>query len=53
MDALHTPIIGETPQARALEEVCLANLAERTRLDNLQCALDERAQERIHESSRR
>ena len=43
MDALHTPIIGETPQARALEEVCLANLAERTRLDNLQQALDERA----------
>ena len=28
MDALHTPIIGETPEARALEEVCLANLTE-------------------------
>ena len=53
MDALHTPIVGETPKARALEEVRLANLAERTRLDNLQRALDERAQERIHESSRR
>ena len=36
-----------------MEEVHLANLAERTRLDNLQRALDERAQERIHESSRR
>jgi hypothetical protein len=33
--------------------VRVANLAERTRLDNLQHALDERAQERIHESSRR
>ena len=43
MDALHTPIIGETPEARALEEVRLANLAERTRLENLQHALDERA----------
>ena len=30
MDALHTPIVGETPEARALEEVRLANLAERT-----------------------
>ena len=45
MDALHTPIVGETPEARALEEVRLANLAERTRLDNLHHALDERAQE--------
>ena len=53
MDALHRPVVGETPEARALEEVLLANLAERTRLDNLQRALDERAQERIHESSRR
>lgn len=35
MDALHTPIVGETPEARALEEVRLANLAERTRLENL------------------
>ena len=52
MDALHTPIVGETPEARALEEVRLANLAEHTRLDNLQRALDERAQEWIHESSR-
>ena len=26
MDALHTPIVGETPEARALEEVRLANL---------------------------
>ena len=51
MDALHTPIVGETPEARALEEVCLANLAERTRLENLQRALDERARERVPESS--
>ena len=36
MDALHTPIAGETPEARALEEAHLANLAERTRLENLQ-----------------
>lgn len=41
MDALHMPIIGETPEARALEEACLANLAERTQLENLQRALDE------------
>ena len=53
MDALHTPIVGETPEARALEEVRLANLAERTRLENLQHALDERARQRIPESSRR
>ena len=52
-DALHTPIVGETPEARALEEVRLANLAERTRLENLQHALDERARQRIPESSRR
>ena len=30
MHALHSPIIGETPEARALEEALLANLAERT-----------------------
>ena len=53
MDALHTPIVGETPEARALEEVRLANLAEHTQLENLQHALDERAQERVHESNRR
>ena len=35
MDALHTPITGETPEARALEEARLANLAERARLENL------------------
>ena len=35
MDALHTPIIGETPKARILEDARLANLAERTRLENL------------------
>ena len=43
MDALHTPIVGETPEAQALEEACLANLVEHTRLENLQRALDERA----------
>ena len=36
MDAMHTPIVGETPEARALEEACLANLVERARLENLQ-----------------
>ena len=35
MDALHTPIIGETTKAHALEDARLANLAERTRLENL------------------
>ena len=52
MDALHTPIAGETPEARALEDARLANLVERTRLENLQHALDERAQQRVPESSR-
>lgn len=53
MDALRTPIIGETPEARALEDARLANLAERTRLENLQRALDEQARRRAPESSRR
>ena len=53
MDALHTPIAGETPEARALEEARLANLAERTRLENLQRALDERARQRVPDSCRR
>ena len=53
MDALHTPIVGETPEARALEDAHLANLAERTRLENLQRALDERARQRVPDSSRR
>ena len=53
MDALHTPIVGETPEGRAFKEVRLANLAEHTRLENLQRALDEHARERIPESSRR
>ena len=48
MDALHTAIIGETPEARAL-----ANLAECTRLENLQRALDERARQRVPDNSRR
>ena len=30
MDALHTPIVGEISEARALEAARLANLAERT-----------------------
>ena len=45
VDALRTPIAGETHEARALEEARLANLAERTRLENLQRALDERARQ--------
>ena len=53
MDALHTPIVGETPEAQALEEARLANLAERTRLENLQHALDKCAWQRIPKSSRR
>ena len=51
MDALHTPIVGETPEARALEDARLANLAERTRLENLQRALDERARQWIPDAS--
>ena len=53
MDALRTPIVGESPEARALEDARLANLAERTRLENLQRAPDERARQRTPESSRR
>ena len=53
MDALHTPIVGETPEAQALEHMHLANLAERTRLENLQRALDDRARQHAPESSRR
>ena len=44
--------LEKTPEARALEEVRLANLAERTQLENLQHALDERARQRVPESSR-
>ena len=43
VEALQTPIIGETTEARALEAVRLATLAEHTRLENHQHALDERA----------
>ena len=53
MEALHTPIIGETSEARALEATRLATLAERARLENLQHSLDERARWQIPESSRR
>ena len=53
MDALHTPIVGETPEARALEDAHLANLVERTRLENLQRALNERARQRVLKSSQR
>ena len=34
-EALHTPIIGETAEARALEATRIATLAERTRLENI------------------
>lgn len=51
--AQQTPIIGETAEARALEAVRLAMLAERTRLENLQHSLDEQARRLIPESSRR
>ena len=51
VQALQTPIIGEAAEARALEAACLATLAERTRLENLQHSLDERARQRIPESS--
>ena len=53
MDALHTPIVGETPEAWALEEVRLDNLAEHTRLDNLQRSLDKHAREWVPESNQR
>ena len=53
MEALQTPIIGETAEARALEVVRLATLTERIRLENLQHSLDERARRLIPESSRR
>jgi hypothetical protein len=53
MEALHTPIMGETSEARALEAARLATLAERARLENLQHSLDERARRQIPESSRR
>ena len=53
VEALQTPIIGETAEAQALEAVRLATLAERTRLENLQHSLDECALRLISESSRR
>ena len=53
MEALQTPIIGETAEARTLERVHLATLAERTCLENLQHSLDECARRLILESSRR
>ena len=53
MDALHTPIVVEMPEAQALEQARLANLAECTRLENLQRALDDRARQCAPESSRR
>ena len=52
-EALHTPIVGETSKARALEAVCLATLAERARLENLQHSLNVRARRLIPESSQR
>ena len=53
MEALQTPILGETSKARALEAACLATLAECTRLENLQHSLDECARQLILECSRR
>ena len=53
MEALQTPIIGETVEAPALEAVRLATLAENTRLENLQHSLDECARRLILESGRR
>ena len=53
VDVLRTPIAGETPEARALEVARLANLAERAHLENLQRALDERAWQRVPDTSRR
>lgn len=52
MEALHTPVVGETSEARALEAVRLDTLAKRTRLENLQGSLDERARQQIPKSSR-
>ena len=53
MEALHTPVVGETSKARAMEAACLATLAERTRLENLQRALDDRTRRKIPESRQR
>ena len=52
MEALQTPIIGETAEAWALEAVRLATLAERTRLENLQQSVDDRTRRLIPESNR-
>ena len=53
VEALHTRIIGETSEARALEAAHLATLAERACLENLQHSLNECARRQIPESSRR
>ena len=53
MEALQTPVVGETSEARALETAHLATLAEHARLENLQHSLDEHAYRLIPESSRR
>ena len=53
VEALHTPVVGETSEAQALEAARLTTLAERTRLENLQRALDDRARRQIPQSSRR
>ena len=52
VEVLQTPIIGETIEARDLEAVRLATLAERTRLENLQHSLDKCARRLIPKSSR-
>lgn len=51
--ALQTPIVGETPEARALEAARLSTLAEHWLLENLQQAHDDRARQQIPGSSRR
>ena len=51
VEALETPIIRETAEARALEAMRLATLVERSHLENLQHSLDERARRMIPESS--
>ena len=52
VEALHTPVVGESSEARALEAARLATLAGRTELEYLQRALDDRARRQTPESSR-
>ena len=52
VEALHTPVVGESSEAWALEAARLATFAERTRLEKLQRGLDDRARRQIPESGR-